>query len=385
MPLVPTYFTRVPKEKDGEFHALANNGWIWNADPFNNFAEQTSQAYLRREVIVWGDCVKLRYGTDSYDNPWLWNHMAEYTRRMSKLFQAFRIDNCHSTPIHVASHLLKEARKIRPDLYVCAELFTGSEEKDMRFVTSLGINSLIREAMVAWDSNEITRLVLNHGGSPIGSLQQLPEHINNNSEAGFSHIKSRPHNIFFDCTHDNEPPAQKRTVFDTLSNSAIVAFSRCATGSTFGYDQLVPHHVNIVEERRKYDLNSVDCPFSSVKKYLNDFHERLVEEGCSEIFARNYNNGTVVISVDNPQKHSGYTLVTRTAYNDHNNKNDSCVFDSIDFPGCDIEVVCSAFVIKVGEYKKNPQYINGLNAESNSNKEARIPNGFLQLTTILDQ
>lgn len=363
LPLVPTYFTRVPKGKDSnEFHALANNGWIWNADPFKNFAESNSQAYLRREVIIWGDCVKLRYGADRESNPWLWDHMAEYTRRMAKLFHAFRIDNCHSTPIHVATYLLKEARKIRPDLYVCAELFTGSEEKDMRFVTSLGINSLIRESMVAWDANEITRLVLNHGGTQIGSLQILPEYLQDNPEQS-THIKSRPHNIFFDCTHDNEPPAQKRTIFDTLSNSAIVSFSRCATGSTFGYDQLVPHHVNVVEETRKYDLNNVlSCPFSRIKTFLNSFHSRLIEENCSEIFAKNYSNGIVVISVDNPEEHFGYSLVTRTAYSNTQSFEPE-VYDVIDFPGCDIETVCSAYMVKVEEFQKDPQFINGLNAE----------------------
>jgi hypothetical protein len=42
---------------------LANNGWIWNADPLINFASEQSKAYFRREVIAWGDCVKLRYGS----------------------------------------------------------------------------------------------------------------------------------------------------------------------------------------------------------------------------------------------------------------------------------------------------------------------------------
>ena len=359
--MVPVYFTRISKDKIGsEYHALANNGWIWDADPFSNFADSSSQAYLRRELIVWGDCVKLRYGNGPDDNPWLWDHMAQYTKKMAKLFHAFRIDNCHSTPIHVASYLLKEARAIRPDLYVCAELFTGSEEKDMRFVTSLGINSMIREAMVAWNSNEITRLVLNYGGNPIGSIQCRPENMMDTVSYDSPHIKSRPHNIFFDCTHDNEPPTQKRTPRDTLSNSAIVAFSRCATGSTFGYDQLVPHHVNVVEECRKYDLNVAECPFSKVKKYLNDFHEKLVEENCSEIFGKSYNNGTVVISIDNPEDHCGYTLITRTAYN---NNLDCVDFDVIDFPGCNVEVICSAHMTKIDEFKRDPRVINGLSVE----------------------
>jgi glycogen debranching enzyme len=103
--------------------------------------------------------------------------MTQYTRKMARLFDGFRIDNCHSTPMHVASHLLDIGRQVKPDLYVFAELFTGSEEKDILFVSQLGINSLIRESMNAWDAAESSRLVHRHGGQPVGSLTIAPEYF----------------------------------------------------------------------------------------------------------------------------------------------------------------------------------------------------------------
>lgn len=115
-PIVDTYFTRLPHTPKTAHHLdddmkLANNGWIWNADPLKNFAAAYSKAYLRREVIAWGDCVKLRYGDGPQSNPWLWDHMGKYTVKMANLFKGFRIDNCHSTPLHVASHFLGELKK----------------------------------------------------------------------------------------------------------------------------------------------------------------------------------------------------------------------------------------------------------------------------------
>jgi len=327
MPLVDVCFTVLPLNEVTKKHhpdslVLANNGWIWNADPLLDFAGPNSSAYLRREVIAWGDCVKLRYGQKRDDNPWLWDHMAEYTRTMAKLFHGFRIDNCHSTPIHLAQYLLDVGRRERPDLYVIAELFTGSEEKDILYVSKLGINSLIREAMNAWDSFELSRLAHRHGGQPAGSFSIDSNYFPHDLLGETDAIKNKividlkgasPHALFMDCTHDNETPYQKRTAEDTLSNAAVVCMTNCACGSVRGYDEIVPELLNVVTEKRKYRIPDMEDGIIPAKSILQKLHTQLAQEGYSEIHVHHETN-FISIHRKHPINHDGYLAIIRTAF-----------------------------------------------------------------------
>ena len=53
---------------------------------------------------------------------------------MAEVFDGFRLDNAHSTPIHVCYYLLQVARSTNPNLYIMAELFTSSAVADAIFV-----------------------------------------------------------------------------------------------------------------------------------------------------------------------------------------------------------------------------------------------------------
>lgn len=142
-PLVPRYFTwacDVETSSLAEAEAalygpagaacMAHNGWVMDADPLQDFAARSAAArvYLRRELIAWGDSVKLRcvprrrlpapapaapppltarsprrYGDKPEDSPFLWAHMREYVELTAEIFDGLRLDNCHSTPLHVSA------------------------------------------------------------------------------------------------------------------------------------------------------------------------------------------------------------------------------------------------------------------------------------------
>ncbi|MCJ1474632.1 hypothetical protein MMC13_003292 [Lambiella insularis] len=341
-PLIESYFTRLPLNSTTQKHdrkslALVNNGWIWAADAMKDNAGKQSRAYLRREVIVWSDCVKLRYGRSPDDNPFLWEFMAKYTRLMAKYFAGFRIDNCHSTPIHVAEYLLDEARKVRPDLAVFAELFTGSEEMDYVFVERLGLSALIREAMQAWSTAELSRLVHRHGGRPIGSFEideisgkerktSSSGQVNGSQNLGSEivhKIKQTPvHALFMDCTHDNEVPAQKRDARDTLPNAALVNMCACATGSVMGYDEIYPKLVDLVHETRLYTSMSSEKEvvigggeggIGGIKKLLNQIHTMMGKDGYDETHIHHEGEYITVHRV-HPKTRKGFFAVAHTAF-----------------------------------------------------------------------
>ncbi|SCV05116.1 LANO_0H00386g1_1 [Lachancea nothofagi CBS 11611] len=376
-PLIEPYFTRFTGT-DGQEFALANNGWIWNGDPLVDFASNKSKAYLRREVIVWGDCVKLRYGSGPEDSPYLWERMSKYIETSARIFDGFRIDNCHSTPLHVGEYYLDLARKCNPNLYVVAELFSGSEVMDCLFVERLGISSLIREAMQAWSAEELSRLVHRHGGRPIGSYKFLPldefaypadAHDMGSEDSRASRdieinipktlTATPPHALFMDCTHDNETPFQKRTLEDTLPNAALVSLCSSAVGSVYGYDECFPYLLDVVGESRTYDVENGDG-ISEVKVLLNKIRDEIAH-GSAEIedseMHVHHDGQYITFQRNNSKTGKGWFLIARTKFSEDQGDQQ---FPNVIFSGSRCELDFAYSLIKVGDVVKDDKKIKGI-------------------------
>ena len=279
-PFAPPYFTKRGK------NVLANNGWMFGEVKVdNNFASECSEAYFRREIMVWSDCVKLNYDDE---NSWIWKHMTKYTCMMAGLFDGFRIDNCHSTPLKVAKKLLDEARKVNPSLYICAELFTNDHFTDMKYVQALGIDALIRETARIHNSRHFA-----------------------NTLRGTSHNQS-PKIILFDCTHDNEMPAQRGPIENILPLMALTACSSSGIGSVLGHDLILARKNCIVTERRiMTEAHGILAP---LRKLLNQIH---FENNVYTDLSVEEHGPLVIVRRTDPHSGSHYIIVTRTAF-DHN-------------------------------------------------------------------
>lgn len=298
-PIIETYFNR----RFGK--PLACNGWIWAGNPLIDHAGPQSKAYIRRELIVWEDCIKLRYGDKPQDSPYLWDRMGRYARMLARHFAGLRIDNCHSTPLHVGEYILDEARRVRPNLYVVAELFSGSQEMDKLYVERLGIGSLLREAIMAGSPQDLSTIVHSNGGDAIGSFVR--------SEV----TGSTAHSWLMEVTHDNETLAEKRTVEDTLPTAGLVAMCQVASGSTYGNDECYPTALNVVSETRPYTLGG---GITEAKAELNRLHSKMACSGMSESYT-DCQGQYITVHRINPETGEGIFLVARTKFGNNDDPN----------------------------------------------------------------
>lgn len=83
--------------------------------------------------------------------------MLEYVRQMARQFDGFRMDNLHGSPLYVAKYLIRQARKVNPNLVVFAELFTNTDAETAAFVRQIGLDSTLLEAQDFLSGHEFVK------------------------------------------------------------------------------------------------------------------------------------------------------------------------------------------------------------------------------------
>ena len=294
-------------------YVMAHNGWVMNDDPLRCFADEGQDVYLRRDLLQWSDIIKLRFGEKREDCPALYDYMKEYTRLVATTFHGCRLDNCHSTPLWLAQEMMDYAREINPNFYINAELFTGNIRTDTHFINQIGINSLVRESYRAFDPYELGQIASSCSeGDPLGSFYPSnPRPL----------LPTKPYSWFYDQTHDNPCQIQRRSLEDVLPRSAIVAMAHCSTASNRGYDELVPHHIDVVHETRFYaswgrqaqQVN--ECTgMIALKKALNHLHIYLAEQGFHQLMVDQLSTSVLLLTRHNARTHQSVLLIAHTSF-----------------------------------------------------------------------
>lgn len=129
-------------------------------------------------------------------------------------------------------------------------------------------------------------MVHRHGGKPIGSLDtDALVHYGTvgDQDAHIYPLHSQPVNpLFYDCTHDNETPYQRRVPQDSLPTGALVAMCAASIGSVMGYDEIFPRLLDLVGESRLYAPEHDQPGIGKSKGILNRLHTEMAIEGYTE-------------------------------------------------------------------------------------------------------
>ena len=181
---------------------------------------------------------------------------------------------------------------------------------------------------------------------------------------------STAHALFYDWTHDNPSPVEKRSVEDMLSSAGLVTMASCAVGSSRGYDELVPHHIHVVSEDRPYagwsqvETMSLDQGMIEARRLLCDLHKRLANEGFTEVFVDQKNRDIVVVTRHCPENRRSVIMVAHTHFFPGNIVKPSHDLE-VRVEGKLHQVLLEARMVKVDreaetEFKREKGYINGV-------------------------
>ncbi|KAG7524665.1 glycogen debranching enzyme-like isoform X2 [Solea senegalensis] len=367
-PLCPRYFTfpfeemtfdeemELMEKKDKARYILAHDGFVEGNDVQRNLAEPGSEVYLWRKLVCHNSTVKLRYGEKPEDCPFLWTRMKTYTEIIATVFSGLCLVNCLSTPVHVAEAMLAAARAIKPNLYVIAELFTSSQLIENVFVNRLGITSLMRDRVLAADSEKEQCWLSWFGREPVGAffqpnLQPL--------------IPAVAHTMFMDVSPRNHRPIQEDSVYNFLPNAALASMACCATGSSRRHDVLLPHQLSEDHlytcwnsDAQTHEQINLQTGILAAKLALNTLHQELAVKGFSQVYVEQLADGVMAVSRHCPSTQQSVVAVLRRPLNNP----DTDHVPSLFIPGQVMEVLVEARTI-----------VSNTNSEDDDDKNVRVP------------
>lgn len=108
---------------------MALNGYLKGKNEDEEKADLVSWGwhYLRRNLNVWSDNVKLNYGKSPKDSVYIWKHMKKYVEELASICDGFRLTNTLDTPTNVTQYMLQAARSRNKNLYVISDLHSKSD------------------------------------------------------------------------------------------------------------------------------------------------------------------------------------------------------------------------------------------------------------------
>ena len=156
---------------------------------------------------------------------------------MAKHFDGFRLDNLHGTPFVVAEYLMKEARRVNPEIIIFGELFTRNDEETATFTRRIGVNSTLIELKSRLSGEKFIRLfhkIMGPAGQYIGSLSPYFEE---NGRVVCYLNRSHPIYLVYDLTHDNRTYEESGQVIVKTPLCLLLDMTGAFVGSTKGFDQ----------------------------------------------------------------------------------------------------------------------------------------------------
>lgn len=373
-PLVEQYFTDVcdPTREHRRSYSsesttlfCANNGWTfdnckdtmnvgWSGirrylfqSPDSILPLMIQTKYLTREIVIWSDCIKLRYFEDAMKPTWFYGLALEYIQLSSYLFDGFRLDNCHNTSLLLLEPILEEARKVNPKLLILAELFTQDQATDIEYISKLGIDMIVRETAQSPDYYSDVRrysdILYSVGGDDLGSLQSIkefPRHV----------VYNALPTVLYDMTHDNKSLIELYGSASIPSITVMVGMTVTNIASTKGVDDAYPLNPLVTEYRQyhtyndsllsmhdhtiRYHFNRLVSleeepneiihfsPNGYLRLLMNHLHVLLSKYSFSQRYIHYYHD-TSFISIERRHAESFYSVlsITSTSFNSINHGN----------------------------------------------------------------